>query len=105
MIWASGEGHSEVVKILLTNHADTGLEDSYGKTALIYAAGEGFRNIMEALLASPLTYAVIGGRLDIAKNLLNKGGNANASDNEGKTVLSYAQIVRMLIGQGCGCEC
>jgi len=39
---------------------------------------------------TPLHLAVIAGNLDVAKNLLARGADANAADNEGHTAVHWA---------------
>lgn len=58
-------GHNAIAKYLLTNKADTSVQDSSG--------------------ATPLHEAVRYGNLEIATMLLDAGANVNAKDNLGKT--------------------
>jgi ankyrin repeat protein len=67
---ASGNGHEDVVKELLDNHANVDLRDNDGWTPLHYAAGKGATKVMALLLAA--------------------GATVNAKDKDGWTPLRVA---------------
>jgi len=48
LIWASQEGHIEIVKSLLANGANINEKDKYGNTALIWASQEGHIEIVKS---------------------------------------------------------
>ncbi len=47
---ASAEGHTDVVKLLLSHNADPNIQNSFGRTALHFAERYEFYDIVEALL-------------------------------------------------------
>ncbi len=65
LIWASLNGHTQIVRKLLDNGADTDFSDNRGHTALILAA--------------------LNGYIEIVRRLLDKGADVNAANNEGHT--------------------
>ena len=123
LMWAAAAGHADIVRILLEaganvdehSHAiDTprrNLESTYGNvdypkgglTALHFAAREGQREAVQALIdggadldavdeegANALIFAVTSGHLDIATLLLEAGADPNVADTYGRTVLFAA---------------
>jgi len=104
LMWASAEGHVEVVKALLAAGADPNLKahvstiterkdadhPSGGFTALMFAVREGHEDVVEALIkggadpkltnsdgASATIVAIANDRFDLAKELLDLGGDPN----------------------------
>src|SRR5437870_4056892 len=63
LMLAAGEGHIEVVKVLLAHDADVNARDQLGTTALMKAMG----------------------RFTIANLLLNHGAEVNAQSTDGRT--------------------
>ncbi len=91
------------VQIFLKGHADIHVKDENGKTALMYAAQSGNKEIVQLLLDAkasvgdmdplkntPLFYAVNEGHVDVARLLLQNGANINAVNYAGKTPLMEA---------------
>ncbi len=104
LMWASAEGHVEVVKTLLAAGADPNLKahvstiterkdadhPSGGFTALMFATRNGHTDVVEALIkggadpkltnadgASATIVAIVNDRFDLAKELLDLGGDPN----------------------------
>jgi uncharacterized protein len=104
LMWASSEGHVEVVKALLAAGADPNLKahvstiterkdadhPSGGFTALMFATRNGHADVVEALIkggadpkltnadgASATIVAIVNDRFDLAKELLDLGGDPN----------------------------
>ncbi len=83
---ACGLGHKDAVKLLLSKGADLHGTESYGWTALFFAAR--------------------GGKSKVISLLLNEGANIDALDGNGRTALTWAVLygrvgaVRMLLGRG-----
>ncbi len=104
LMWAAAEGHLEVVKTLLAAGADPNLKahvstiterkdadhPSGGFTALMFATRNGHADVVEALIkggadpkltnadgASATVVAIVNDRFDLAKELLDLGGDPN----------------------------
>jgi ankyrin repeat protein len=104
LMWASAEGHAEVVKALLAAKADPNLKahvstltdrknadhPSGGFTALMFAARNGHADVVEALIkggadpkltnadgASATVVAIVNDRFDLAKELIDLGADPN----------------------------
>jgi len=104
LMWASAEGHVEVVKALLAAKADPNLKahvstiterknadhPSGGFTALMFAVRNGHADVVEALVkggadpkltnadgASATVVAIVNDRFDLAKELLDLGADPN----------------------------
>src|SRR5262245_13921144 len=80
LLQAAGQGHLEVVKILLEHKADPNVKDTfYGQTPLDSAGEEGKIEILKALLDAGakggkdvLRTAAAGGKLELVKVILEK---------------------------------
>ena len=89
-MYATGNGHLEVAKLLLDKGAAVDAKDQAGVTSLMLAAQMGYLDVVKLLLekkadiearasdgATPLAAAVQKGNLDMARLLLEKGAAAN----------------------------
>ncbi len=104
LMWASAEGHAEVVELLLAAKADHQIALSSGMTALFFAAREGRRDVVRHLIragadpnaelsppkgasraaragTSPLILAIENGHFEVALELL----EAKADPNDQRT--------------------
>jgi ankyrin repeat protein len=106
LVWASNNGHLEVVRALLkVEGVDVNIKDMDGGTALIYACWKGHLDVARALLShvavdvnirdnngeTALILASEKGHLDIICALLKHNGvDVNIQDNDGKTALIVA---------------
>ena len=107
------------VKVFLTKGVNPDFQDSGGRTALSYAAAQGYPDIAKLLLdagASPdvkdksgntsLHWAADGGHLDVLKMLLAARATVDAQNRQGLTPLMLAadrgrvNIVRALLDAG-----
>lgn len=117
LLSAAANGCLDVVKLLVDNHADPGLRDDNGQTALSLAAQGGHLETSRFLLTveqgnmfdnkkrTPLSWAAANGSFDVVKLLANSHANPELADNNGRTALSQAaerghtKIVRFLLGK------
>ena len=106
LIWATddfGTG-DEGVAALLASGANPSLEDTQGRSALAWAVIQGKRASVRALLdmgapidratkeaaKAPLMLAVINGRTQIVRDLIDRRASLTPRDNAGKTALQLA---------------
>ena len=98
--FASGEGHMEVVKLLIAKGADVDAKDNDGWTPLISART---KEIAELLIAkgadvdakdndgwTPLHNAVVNRPKEVTELLIAKGSDVNAKEQNGRTPLDWA---------------
>ncbi|KFB51271.1 hypothetical protein ZHAS_00019318 [Anopheles sinensis] len=104
LLWASGRGHTEIVRLLVnTGGAKVNVGDKYGTTPLVWACRKGNAEIVDILLKAganvdtagmyswtPLLVAVSGGYQECVTLLLERKPNVNALDKDGMTALSIA---------------
>ncbi|KFZ23699.1 hypothetical protein V502_01827 [Pseudogymnoascus sp. VKM F-4520 (FW-2644)] len=100
--WAAGNGHEDVVKLLLVNNAEVNLKDTlYGQTPLSWASGHG--TVVKLLLVNgaeidskditgrtPLSLAANTGQEAVLKLLIEKGADVNLENIYNRAPLSYA---------------
>jgi ankyrin repeat protein len=105
----------EVVQTLLDAGADARAVDSYGYTALLFAAANGSLDVVNVLIKAgvdvnaattlsrgsdssrgltPLIFAVVNNSNEVVRALIQAGASVNASDAQGLTVLMYAAYPR-----------
>lgn len=119
--WSAMNGHTEVVKMLLTSGAEPDIKDKvYGYTPLMLAARQGHAEIVQCLLdkqcdpnqvdihsETAVFDAVRNGNVNCAKLLLNAGASFDKVDHYGRTLLLTAvlwnrvSIVALLVKLNC----
>jgi serine/threonine protein kinase len=90
MSYAAGNGHSDVVKLLLQAGAEVDLPDEDGRTPMSYAAKNGHSHLVTSLLQTgakvdakdlrqrtPISHAAWNGHSDVVKLLLQAGAEVN----------------------------
>ncbi len=105
LIWASRNGHVEVVKALLDAGAKVNEKNNDSYTALIWASKKGHVEVVEALLdagakvnektlicETALMKASKKGHVEVVKTLISRGAKVDEKDNEGYTALIKASI-------------
>jgi hypothetical protein len=107
---AAEEGHTEVVKLLLTKGAKVDARDKNDDTPLMRAVGgrepalEVCAALVEAgadvnardnMARTPLHFAAVAGKEEIVRSLLEKGASPTAKDKSGKTPADYASSARI----------
>jgi len=105
LMYASYNGHVEIMKLLITRGADVNLQDKYGRTALMMAASGPFPQAVKLLLdnnANPditdkeehytaLMYAAAEGQLEIVKILTAYRANPFLKDADGDDAITFAR--------------
>ena len=124
LLWASENGHVEVIKVLLENNANIEATDNSERTSLILATLYGHIKTVKLLLdaganieaagrnrqTSLITAASNNGRIRILKILLAAGADTEAEDYQENTSLLVAsgfgrvQIVKILLAAGADVE-
>jgi ankyrin repeat protein len=120
LMTAARTGNATAVKLLAAHGAELGAKESWrGQDALMWAAAEGHRAVVELLLElnadvnsqskqkySPLLFAVRQGHADIVERLIARGADLNATQTQGATALVIAiqnaqwDIAGMLLDKG-----
>jgi ankyrin repeat protein len=104
LIAAAGNGHTEVVRVLLARQADTRARRASGAHALDSAAQEGHQEIVDLLLAhdpglldlpgagerTALMAAASGNRIELVQQLLSRGADPRRRESEGTHALDWA---------------
>jgi len=109
LMYATGDGLTDIVKLLLDKGADPNIVDQYGQTALVYATRNIIRkdiietvvllldngidpNIVDIYGRTALMIAIISGSTGIVELLLDKGTDPNIVDIYGQTSLISALL-------------
>jgi ankyrin repeat protein len=125
LLWATINGYSKIVNILLADGADLDIRDWAGRTLLSLAAENGHEGVVKLLLdtgkvdidieskdsnsRSPLSYAAENGHEGVIKLLLDTGKvdiDIESKDSFGRSPLSYAAenghegVVKLLLDTG-----
>lgn len=104
LMWASAEGHKEVVDLLLEHGADPNVVNYLGRSAIMYASNYGFCDIAKVLLEKgvipnpsreftdhpPLSAAADKGHLEVVKLLVEHGANVKHKGKDNKTALDIS---------------
>jgi len=104
LMWATAEGHKEIVDLLLEYGADPNVINYLGRSAIMYASNYGFYEIAKALLERgaipnpskeftdhpPLSAAADKGHLEVVKLLVEHGANVNHKGKDNKTALDIS---------------
>jgi ankyrin repeat protein len=103
LMWATANGHREVVSLLIQHQANLQSRDILGQSALLIASENGHIKVVEILLdagmpiddldnqkETPLLLALAGKHLDLANFLLDRGSDVNAQSKSGYTPLMWA---------------
>jgi ankyrin repeat protein len=103
LMWALGENHADVARVLIEHKADIHARTATGFTPLLFAAQQGDQGSVEMLLragadvneATPygenaLQIAAASGHEDLALYLLDHGADPNAAERNGIAPLHYA---------------
>jgi ankyrin repeat protein len=117
--WASMNGHTEVVKLLLDKGALLDDKNEDGLTALMLASANGHTEVVKLLLDrgalvdeknkyanTALMLASDNGHTEVVKLLLDKGALVDEKDEEGDTALMLAslyghtEVARLLLDKG-----
>ena len=119
LIRAAGDGHADIVTLLLASGADVNSTDDTGETALMWASADGFADVVSLLLAdgadansasitgfTALMWAAGDGFADVVTLLLANGADVNSTNVVGGTALTYAagdgftNVVELLLANG-----
>jgi ankyrin repeat protein len=104
MLIAASRGYFDIVRILIQNNVDINYKSPNGMHTMFYAVHMGHEQTITLLLnlgldvnikmhelqVTPLHVAVMSGRPNIVKLLLENGADISATDNRGFTALEYA---------------
>lgn len=104
LFYASRDGRSKVIKLLLEAGCSPNHRDQYGQTPIYYAARENQLEIAQQLINAGadlnnedmhqqtcLFYAARQGNIDMCAKLIDNGANINHTDNKKQTPLHWAQ--------------
>lgn len=120
LIDAAAHGNLQIVKTLLERGADVNAKDNKGYTALSHALEARYDDVSDLLLKNPkldpnsrglngvtaLASYVWREQKDVVQNLLDRGADVNAQDNDGDAPLHGAaqsgnvEIIDMLVAKG-----
>lgn len=113
---AARAGNLELVKLLLQNRASTHRKNRYGDTPLLLATSQGHTAIIQTLLDAgaelnpngwtPLHYACVANKIDLAMWLLDKGAKPDLLAPNGQSSLMLAartgnnELLTLLLKRG-----
>jgi len=119
LIWASQNGHLEVVKLLVVYRANVNEKDKNGNSSLLSASLNGHLEVVKFLLANGANLNDKGkygktalmqssgqGHINLVKYLLEKGMAVNGKDDDEQTALmlssenGHIEIVKYLLANG-----
>lgn len=102
--------YPEVAKLLVANGADVNAKDENGDTAILRAAVEGNKQVVDMLIAAgadmDLHLAAYTGHVEDVKRLIEAGRDVNGGDDDGRTPLylavlgGHADVVEVLTSSG-----
>lgn len=105
LILAVKEHDIDKINELLSQSADINLRDNEGRSALLWAAIQGYTDTVNLLISkgaavnainnyddSPLMWAAIMGHSDVVKLLLSRGADVNSANTVGDTALIWAAM-------------
>ena len=104
LMWATAEGHQEMVELLLEYGANPNIINYLGRSAIGYASIYGYYEIAKALLEKgaipnlsneftdlpPLSAAAGKGCLEVVKLLVEHGANVNYKGRDNKAALDFS---------------
>ncbi|KAJ5994204.1 hypothetical protein N7451_009928, partial [Penicillium sp. IBT 35674x] len=119
LYWATRDGHSEIVKLLLERGPNLNVQDKNGWTPINAASTSGHLDIVKQLLVkgadititdkggwTPLNSAAESGHLGIVNLLLDYGADVEAKNTAGMTALysaacsGHPEVVKALLAKG-----
>lgn len=97
------EGAEEELEAALKTGIDSNIEDEYGQTPLMYAAGQNSEEVVQLLIDkgaevnqktdagwTPLMYAARDNTLEVFERLIDNGADISATNDDGDTMLELA---------------
>ena len=119
IMWASGNGRIEIVKLLLDNNADINIKNTYGEKAIIWAAKKDNPEIIQLLIdngadvnemdedkGNCAMWAAYNNLYDNMKVLIKNGADINAKNSDGNNSLmlaaecNSAEVLKLLLESG-----
>jgi serine/threonine-protein phosphatase 6 regulatory ankyrin repeat subunit B len=119
LMLAAGNGHKDVVQVLLNGGGRVNDKDAKGYTSLLLAASHGYRDVVELLLTrganihdkdnygyTAVMVAAQEGHKEVVELLLSRGANIHDKQNNGYTAVMVAaqeghkNVVELLLTRG-----
>ena len=123
LFFAAANGHTDVVRALVSAGADINTRRNNDSSALGIASEKGYVNIVNILLekgaqtetrynngSTPLWFSAAKGQTDVVRALVSAGADVNTQRNDGCSALSvasdkgYIDIVNILLDKGAAIE-